>query len=108
MGDVVDIEQWKRKRLDTLVCQWEQYMARASDLQKEGKLTFAKEMTKKAAELRPEIDRLRKALAKKAPPPPAVTPTARPWGSPMMNTFGFSADMGYPKTPQVTPAPENN
>lgn len=107
MGDVVDIEQWKRKRLDTLVSQWEEYMARASDLQKEGKLTFAKEMTKKAAALRPEIDRLRNSLATKKPEVKPA-PTARPWGSPMLNTFGFSADMGYSKTPQVTPAPENN
>lgn len=105
MGEVVDIEQWKRDRLAKLEDMFAQYMDRAAALQQQGKHSFAKEMVKKAAKLRPSIDRLRKVLPK--PKPKETTPFLNGNQSPMLFTFG-RFDMGYPKTPEVTPEPRKD
>ena len=105
MAEIVDIDVFKKRKLVKIEAEWNQYMTRAEQFQKEGKLKFAGEMLAKAKALRVEIDKLR------GPPKWPKAPYLK-YGNhdKMLNamtvtTSGFGgSDLGYPKTtPETTP-----
>jgi hypothetical protein len=106
MGDVVDIEGFKARKLKRLEDEWAMYVDRAAVLKKEGKHKFAEEMLTKAKATRKEIDKLRKPKKE----PVREVPLIRMPTMPVSLTYTFeglsSADMGHRR--EMTPEPENN
>lgn len=104
MADIVDFGDFKKRKLGDAVAEWEQYMSRAEQFQREGKDKFAAQMLDKAKEVRKVIDKLRGPV--RAVPflkfgnhdamlnvVPTVTVEGR-----------ATADYGYPKSsPETTP-----
>ena len=110
MGDVVDFEEFKAKKLKRLEDEWLACMARADAFTAEGKQKFANEMFAKAKALRKEIDKLRKPKEKE---PVEVSPVSWVYPTTLASmTYSYdglsSADMGHRKEPQMYPEPENN
>lgn len=106
MGDVVDIDGFKARKLKRLEDEWAMYIDRAAVLKKEGKHKFADEMLAKAKVVRKEIDKLRKPK----PEPVREKPVMRTPAMPVSFSYSYegfsSADMGHRK--EMTPEPENN
>lgn len=101
MAEVVDIEEFKARKLKRLEDEWVSYMDRASKFQDQGKHKFANEMIAKAKVLRTEIDKLRKPKAKREP--------YLKYGNHdhKMDVFTYGhVDMGHRK--EISPEPENN
>lgn len=112
MAEIVDMEEFKARKLKRLVDEWTDCMDRIAVLQKAGKDKFAEKLIAKAKVLRAEIDTLRKPRKV----PEATPRTNRSFIIPAEHVkFTFSgfdglggADLGFPKHPQMTPEPENN
>lgn len=99
MADIVDIDDFKQRRLAKAEADWLDYMTRAEEFQNAGKTKFAAEMLEKAKAARKIIDKLRGPMVK-APDPAPYLKTSYP-NSGIAFTFA-GADLGYPK---VTPTP---
>lgn len=95
MAEVVDIIEFKKRKLKRLEDEWAMYMDRASVFMEKGQRKFADEMIAKAKVLRKEIDKLRVPVPRK---PYLKQANAMTLAS-MDYTFSglAGADLGYPK-----------
>lgn len=97
MGDITDLDEFKKRKLAQAEADWLEYLQRAGEFIDDGKNKFADEMIAKAKEVRKIIDKLRGPVQQA----PYLTKEAPEVGI----SFTFSADMGYPKvSPTPTPS----
>lgn len=106
MGDVVDFEAFKQRKIERLIQEWQKYLDRAEAFTKQGKKVFADQMVAKAKELRTRIDKLRSkpAQMEEQPMPVPMVAPLRPMA------FTFSRDMGHQSLPPpatMKPEPSN-
>jgi hypothetical protein len=107
MGEVVEIEEFKKRRLSKAEADFARYLDRADAFQREGKDKFAREMLDKAKEVRKIIDRLRK-------PSKAAKTIASLYTTGYNTTASYNYTATYPSNTfvpfhdSIKPAPENN
>jgi hypothetical protein len=65
MADILDIDDFKKRKLAKAEADWDQYMRRAEEFQRAGKTKFAEEMMTKAKAARVIIDKLRGPVPKR-------------------------------------------
>lgn len=100
MSDIVDIDEFRKRKLAKAEAEWLEYLQRAGEFIDDGKNKFADEMMAKAKEARKVIDKLRGPVVKSSP-----TPFLKDKAPEVGISFSFSADMGYPKVSPPSPTP---
>lgn len=89
MENLIDLQDYKARRLALLVAKFDEFMARAETFDVKGMQEMRKRMLVEAAKLRPQIDALRT-------PPPKPEPFLKQ-ASTYDYTFTYNANMGWPK-----------
>jgi hypothetical protein len=98
MADIVDIADFKARKLAKLTAEWDECMSMAETLNEQGKLKFARELILKAKKLRDQLNALKKPEKPKATGRPAFETIYKTDPTITYNYEGLaSVDWGHPK-----------
>jgi hypothetical protein len=104
MVEIANMNSFRKAKILALEIEWLSLIDRAIEFEKQGKMVFHHQLVDKAKVVRAEITKLRKSITKKkpevcgpiSPQTPNITVSFEPF-------IWLSHDIGYPKTPEITP-----